>query len=100
MANDYYDNEPFTRRNKKKLGLLAAMSVCRQELLVIQIVRDYRKYQYSGDWGKKLVPYLLAKVYKVTTTTTILLEMNWYILAIEVFRSCIGSLTLCAQAHD
>ena len=49
MANDYYDNEPFTRRNKKKLGLLAAMSVCRQELLVIQIVRDYRKYQYSGD---------------------------------------------------
>ncbi len=41
-------------------------------LLVIQIVRDYRKYQYSENLVKKVVPYLLAKVYITVTMATYL----------------------------
>ncbi len=46
-----------------------------KKLLVIQIARDYRKYQYSGNRGKKVVLYLLAKVY-VFVYVLILLEMD------------------------
>ena len=50
--------------------------------MVIQIVRmtysrDYRKYQYSVNQGKKVVPYLLAKVYNGhNDCVLILLEMD------------------------
>ncbi len=58
MVNGYYSVEPFTRRNfKNNSAFLVAASVCYQKLLVIQIVRDYRKYQYSGNWGKKVGLY-------------------------------------------
>ena len=41
-------------------------------------IRDSRKYQYWGNWGKKVVLYLLAKIYNGHNVYVyILLEMNW-----------------------
>ncbi len=58
---------PFTRQFQKLWLFILAVSACCQKLLVTQIVtmhiRDYGKYQYSGNWGKKVVLYLLDKVW-------------------------------------
>ncbi len=59
----YYGIETlYTRKNRP---FLVAVSACCEKILVIEIVRttyirDYRKYQYSGNRGKKAVLYLLA----------------------------------------
>ncbi len=59
MANSYYDIETlYQMKFKNSAFFLVAVSACCQKLLVIQIVRDYRKYQYSGNRGKKVVPYV------------------------------------------
>ncbi len=42
------DPLPYIKKNLNSAFLVAA-SVCCQKLLVIQKVRDYRKYQYSGN---------------------------------------------------
>ncbi len=40
--------------------------------------RDYRKYKYSGNSGKKIVLYLLAEVYNGHNGyVLILVEMDW-----------------------
>ena len=60
----YYGIEPFTRRNlKKKSAFLVAASVCCQKATGNSDSQRLQKYQYSVNWGKKVVLYLLAKVY-------------------------------------
>ena len=81
MVNGYYDNETLYQMYKKNLtSAFFSSCECCLKLLVIQIVRmTYsRDYMYSGSWGKKVVPYLLAKVCKGHNGyALILLEMDW-----------------------
>ncbi len=68
----------------KNSAFLVASSVCCQKLLVIQIVRDH------GEWGKKVVPYLIAKVCN---------GHNGYVLkkwTNKILLKCF----VCAQAHS
>ncbi len=87
------------------MRFFSSLSACCEKILVIEIVRttyirDYRKYQYSGNRGKKVVLYLLAKVYNVTTDVLSHTFRNRLIDSFEVFSLCTGSLTLCAQVHS
>ena len=92
---------PFTRQFQKLWLFILAVSACCQKLLVTQIVtmhiRDYGKYQYSGNWGKKVVLYLLDKVWSQWLRTNTI--RNGLIDSSEVFRLCTGSLAICAQAR-
>ncbi len=78
---------PFTRHNFKNSAIYDSCKFLLSKTTNINI-RDHRKYQYSKNWGKKVVRYLLAKVW---SQWLVLLEMNWYILL-----KCL----VCAKAHS
>ncbi len=70
------------------------------QMVRMTYIRDYRKYQYSGNSGKKVVLHLLAIVYNGHKGYILCYTFrNGMIDYFEVFRLCTGSLAFCTQAH-